>query len=319
MPNLDKIIQLIKNFKTIIIQRHINPDPDAIGSQHGLAEIIKHSFPSKHVYCIGEDSPSLLWLGKSDKITDSTFDKALVIVTDCPDVDRISDARWHRAKEVIKIDHHPLVDTFADYAWIDSNKTSACEMIYDLANSSKNLHLDKRSASLLYAGIIGDTGRFMFSGVTSHTFMVVAQLAKFGINMNRINQLESEVDINTCKLYGYLDLHLQILQNGTAYYIIPLNLLQKFHIKPGTFISRNIPSNIKGIIAWVSFFEQPDKTWKVGFRSHAPAISGLAEKYNGGGHALASGARISNKKTISKIVEDLNGVVNKYIENKHNK
>ena len=39
-----QILEAIKQFDTIIIHRHIRPDPDAYGSQCGLAELLKHLF-----------------------------------------------------------------------------------------------------------------------------------------------------------------------------------------------------------------------------------------------------------------------------------
>ena len=41
----EKIINKIKEFDRIIIHRHQNADPDALGSQGGLAEVIKAAFP----------------------------------------------------------------------------------------------------------------------------------------------------------------------------------------------------------------------------------------------------------------------------------
>ncbi len=54
-----EIIRHIQQFDTIIIHRHVRPDPDAYGSQGGLAELIQASFPEKHVYTVGKDEPSL--------------------------------------------------------------------------------------------------------------------------------------------------------------------------------------------------------------------------------------------------------------------
>lgn len=42
-----EILQQIKQYETIILHRHVRPDPDAYGSQMGLAEIIRASFPEK--------------------------------------------------------------------------------------------------------------------------------------------------------------------------------------------------------------------------------------------------------------------------------
>ncbi len=43
----EEILATIKAFDRIIIHRHQRPDPDALGSQVGLAEILRASFPKK--------------------------------------------------------------------------------------------------------------------------------------------------------------------------------------------------------------------------------------------------------------------------------
>ena len=45
----DQILNEIKHYKTIIVHRHKRPDPDALGSQGGLVEILKASFPDKQI------------------------------------------------------------------------------------------------------------------------------------------------------------------------------------------------------------------------------------------------------------------------------
>ena len=47
---LTAIFEQIKKYNKIIIHRHQRPDPDAIGSQVGLAEILRASFPYKQIY-----------------------------------------------------------------------------------------------------------------------------------------------------------------------------------------------------------------------------------------------------------------------------
>ena len=54
---LEAILEQIKKYNKIIIHRHQRPDPDAIGSQIGLAEILKASCPYKQIYVVGMDIP----------------------------------------------------------------------------------------------------------------------------------------------------------------------------------------------------------------------------------------------------------------------
>ena len=48
--------ELITDHDTIIVHRHTNPDPDAIGSANGLAHILKLSYPDKTVLVAGKDN-----------------------------------------------------------------------------------------------------------------------------------------------------------------------------------------------------------------------------------------------------------------------
>src|SRR6056297_2028776 len=102
--------ELIKEHNTIIIHRHKRPDPDAYGSQMGLKHIIKNSYPDKNVYAVGEDHSDFYYLGITDKIDDSKYEDALVIVCDTANTDRIADSRYTKGKTLVKIDHHPNDD-----------------------------------------------------------------------------------------------------------------------------------------------------------------------------------------------------------------
>ena len=59
---LTAIFEQIKKYNKIIIHRHQRPDPDAIGSQVGLAEILRASFPYKQIYVVGKHIPGFDWI-----------------------------------------------------------------------------------------------------------------------------------------------------------------------------------------------------------------------------------------------------------------
>ena len=172
----EQILNEIKKFKIIIIHRHKRPDPDAIGSQMGLAQLIKESFPDKQVLCAGKQYESFEWLGKTDEIADEQYQDALVIVVDTANQPRVDDDRYTKGKALIKIDHHPNDDQFGDIMWVEPDASSTSELIYDFYDSNKDqLTLPSEGARLLYAGIVGDTGRFMYPSTSSHTLEVAAK------------------------------------------------------------------------------------------------------------------------------------------------
>lgn len=126
-----QILEAIKQFDTIIIHRHIRPDPDAYGSQCGLAELLKTSFPEKKVYVTGEEAESLKFLYRMDDIADDTYEDALVIVCDTANEARVSDQRYASGKMIIKIDHHPNQTPYGDLLWVETSASSTSEMIYE--------------------------------------------------------------------------------------------------------------------------------------------------------------------------------------------
>ena len=91
MTTFETILNTIKAYQTIIIHRHQNPDPDALGSQAGLKEIIAQNFPDKKVLMTGFDEPSLTWISQMDQVTDEDYKEALVIITDTANRPRIDD------------------------------------------------------------------------------------------------------------------------------------------------------------------------------------------------------------------------------------
>ena len=62
-----EINKLIKKYNSIVIARHVGGDIDALGSQIGLKEIIKETYPDKKVYAVGAYSSRFKFVGPLDK------------------------------------------------------------------------------------------------------------------------------------------------------------------------------------------------------------------------------------------------------------
>ena len=80
MTLFQAILEKIKAYDTIIIHRHQRPDPDAIGSQIGLKEILKTNFSDKKILATGINEPTLSWIAEMDEVPDNDYEGALVIV-----------------------------------------------------------------------------------------------------------------------------------------------------------------------------------------------------------------------------------------------
>ena len=62
----------------------------------------------------------------------------------------------------------------ADLELVDENASSACQLVSQFAYKTK-LKLNKEIAEKLYAGIISDTDRFLFTYTSPKTFEIVSK------------------------------------------------------------------------------------------------------------------------------------------------
>ncbi|API72540.1 bifunctional oligoribonuclease/PAP phosphatase NrnA [Leuconostoc suionicum] len=304
----EQILEQIKRYDTIIIHRHQRPDPDAFGSQLGLKEILKASFPEKKIYAVGKEVQGLAWINEDDNfmdvIPDATYNKALVIVTDTANAPRVDDQRWPAGLEVIKIDHHPNDEPYGDWQWVKDGHSATSTMIFEFYEKLKDqgLVMTKKAARLLYIGIIGDTGRFMYS-IDSETFRVVSELFKYDFDYQEIHHAMATISENAAKLSGYVLQNISILPSGFAYVILTKELLKQFDLKDaGTAFVVPLPSKIDCVKSWAIFEEQDEGNYRVRLRSRTIAINKIANQFEGGGHPMASGAWAQNQGDIDRLI-----------------
>ncbi|QEA53408.1 DHH family phosphoesterase [Loigolactobacillus coryniformis] len=298
-----QIIAQIKAFETIIIHRHEKADPDALGSQVGLAEIIRASFPAKKVYVVGANTEGLDWLATMDQVTDETYRQALVIVTDTANTPRVDDQRFDQGQELIKIDHHPNDDAYGDIQLVDDQASSTSELIFDLQAASAELQLPATAAQLLYAGIVGDTGRFMFANTSTHTFNVAGELVKADFDPTMINRNLDTLTLEQARLSAYVLEHMTVLPSGAAYVTLTTETLNALNVSVAqAHAVVSLPGKIAAVQVWSVFVQQAPASYRVHLRSKGPIVNQLAKAHDGGGHPLASGARAYSEAEIKAII-----------------
>jgi phosphoesterase RecJ-like protein len=302
-----EILETIRQFDTIIIHRHVRPDPDAYGSQGGLAEILKASFPQKAIYTVGKEEESLNFLRRLDKIDDEVYENALVIVCDTANQERICDGRYRLGKKLIKIDHHPNEDPYGDLLWVDTNASSTSEMIYEfyLSGKEEGLVMTQEAARLIYAGIVGDTGRFLFPRTSQKTFQYASELIQYGFSLTELYDGLYRTKVNVAHLSGYVLQNFQLSPSGVASVKMTKELLNEYDVSPSEASQLvSLLGNIEGIVAWV-FFVEEEKEIRVRLRSKGPIVNEVAKKYRGGGHPFAAGASIDSWEEADWVIADL--------------
>ncbi|MBQ3474846.1 MAG: bifunctional oligoribonuclease/PAP phosphatase NrnA [Bacilli bacterium] len=310
-----EIYKKIKEYDKIVIARHIGADPDALGSTMGLKELILNTFPEKKVSVIGVYSSVFKYMGRMDKLNENEIKDSLLIVCDTPNVERIDGVTNPRDYAyVIKIDHHPAIEKFEDLKWVDTSASSVCQMLIELTYETR-LKMNKEAAEKLFMGLVSDTNRFLYDYTSPKTFMLVSKLiqdTKIDIT-SLYNNLYSRPLIDV-RFMGYVAQTMTVTEGGLGYLIIPDEIVQRFG--GDAALAGNVIgsfNNINEVLVWVIFTEdRKNELIKVNARSRGPEIHTVLEKYGGGGHPMASGARLKNKDDVEKIINDLEELCKNY-------
>ena len=311
--NMEFILNKIKEYNKILIFGHVRPDGDCIGSQYGLARIIKETYPEKEVIVTGEASDYVSFIGKPEMAKDEDFKGSLGICVDIANGDRVSDQRFKNCDYTIKIDHHINVDSFCDYEYVDDKSPACAQIITEFYEKFKDeLKMTKEAAEALYVGILTDTGRFRFDSVKKDTFLAAGDLVDFGISLGHIDNKLSVESLASLKLKGYCLTHFETTAEGFAYLKMPRSVIEEFGVTNEEAANQvSTISTIKECPVWALFIEYPEEI-RIRLRSRGPIINKLAEKWGGGGHAKASGATLGSWDKLPLFLDDVNKIVQEY-------
>ena len=312
-----KIYNTISKYDTIVIARHIGADPDALACQIALRDIILNTFPKKKVFAVGYPASKFRFLGLLDKFNEELYQKSLLIVLDTPDLKRVDNVEPNKFEQVIKIDHHPIVDEYANIEWIDDKASSTCQMIIELVFNTR-LKMTKESAEKLYMGVVSDTNRFMFSYTSSKTFELISKLIKkTNIDFTTLYEDLYLRSIKEVKFEGYIANNLKITENGLAYIVIDDSVLKEYDVDSATAGKMiNNFNYIEEILVWAFFsVDKANDVIRGSIRSRGPIINETASKFGGGGHVYASGVRIKEMQEIENLISALDDDCKSYKKN----
>jgi phosphoesterase RecJ-like protein len=218
---------------------------------------------------------------------------------DCGDLKRIGSVS-QLIKEgipVMNIDHHVTNTKFGIINAVDAEASSTCELIYGMLKNAK-FPLNKDIATLLYAGIMTDTGSFRYDNTTAYTHRVTADLMTYKIPVQKMHDLLYRgIPVSDIKLFTQVVHDAQLVFNDRVYC---LSLTQKtvdsfsknFDIKEKLF---SFLRSVEGIEVVAILTELSSKEVRVNFRSQSNFnVAKLAQQFDGGGHIKAAGCKIGD-------------------------
>lgn len=315
--NTKRLFDCIEAFDTITLYRHVSPDADALGSQFGLKQWIQDTYPEKKVYALGsETSSKSQHFPKNDVVDDALVASSLAIVLDTANTSRIDDARWSIAKQSLRIDHHIIVEHFADDEIIDDLFGATCEII-GYALMQENKQVSSTAAQYLYSGLLADTLRFSLATTTPTTLTIAAFLVKAGVDVPRANEENYSTSLTMFRYENAIRDHFQLQGDHVAYAIVHASDYEAFGLsfneaKEKVFVL----GGIHEFYAWALFIEkgkdsQGNPLYNGSLRSKNIVINDIANQFHGGGHRFACGVSGLTRDAIDALLQQLETRVTK--------
>lgn len=307
IPYIDipALLEELSGASRIVLTTHVNPDGDGLGSEAAMFHFLSRE--GKRVRIINADSvPENLSLLEENgmyetwdrvKHRDVLRDADVILCLDFNQSDRVRDMENDMltgSGRRLVIDHHLHPKPFADGYLTVTTASSTAEIVYDILDTA-GFDIDGTIAQALYVGILTDTGSFRFERTTPRLHRVTAELLETGIDpMSVHRRIYDDYPIERTILLGRILAGIERRCDGRASL---LTVTREMLDETGTTVEDienfvNYGLAIRGV-ELTALLTEMEKGWKISFRSRGEvAVNDIAGEFGGGGHRLASGARM---------------------------
>src|SRR5699024_5632791 len=175
-----------------------------------------------------------------------------------------------------------------------------------LTGKSQGLLLNDQAAKFIYAGIVGDTGRFLYPSTTTRTFNYASELVSYNFDRTELYDGMYNVKQHIARLRGYVLSNFNVSESGFTSIKLTEERLQEYGVtalESGQLVG--VLGDIQGIKVWAFFVEENPGLIRVRLRSKGPIINEIASRYGGGGHPLASGATVYSWEEADRLMAEL--------------
>lgn len=298
------LLDLIRRHDRPLLMTHVRPDADGLGSQLALHEALVAVGKQPRVAIASKLPPRYEFMDPGRQVIEdfrpgtaanfATCDCVIVLDTGTwNQLDGFGD--WLKTTRVPRavVDHHRTQDDLGGLRMVDVTAEATGRLAYEITREL-GVTPGPRAASNLFMAVATDTGWFRHPNTTPATFALCGELVAAGANPTELyEKLYESASLARFKLTGIALERLQVRGGGrVAFTEIYLKDYAASGSVPGdTEDLINFPRSVDGVEVALVFIEQVDGGTKVSFRSKALDVSRLAERFGGGGHKLASGAK----------------------------
>jgi phosphoesterase RecJ-like protein len=294
---LDTLALQLRSLKSVLICSHVSPDPDAIGSSCGLALGLRALGVDAEVYLQDGISERVLPLVEGvvvhEQVPKRSYDGVVAVDTAARRrVGELVEAVFRLGEKSFNIDHHISNDLWAEHNFIDPSSASTAEIVFHLLKKL-SAPISAPCATLLFAGVMDDTGSFRFANTNAACLVVAAQLIEHGAEVSRIADVLYHTNpLRALRLKALALSHLQTFFQGRVGMVVVTNemLEEAGAVREDAEGLVDEVRSVAGVLCAV-FIRELDDRWKVSLRSKSEAfdVNEIAATFGGGGHKAASG------------------------------
>jgi phosphoesterase RecJ-like protein len=299
-------VETVRRRSRFLLTTHVRPDPDGLGSQLALADVLEKLGKDVRLVIASNWPPRYDFMDPGKRIQrfqppgDAWRDADAIVVLDTGTWNQLGDfGPFLKQLAVPKavVDHHRTQDDLGAERFVDTSAEATGRLAYELIRAL-GAPISPRAAHLMFMALALDTGWFRHPNTTAETFRLAEELVRLGADPPPLyEQLFEEAPLPRVKLVGRALERLAVRAGGKiAFTEVYLSDYAACGAVPGdTEDLINYPRSIAGVEIALIFIEQPEGGTKVSFRSRRADVSKLAEQFGGGGHKLASGARVDGE------------------------
>jgi phosphoesterase RecJ-like protein len=316
-PEQEQIKQLVADAQRIVILQADNPDSDSLGSALALESILGDMGKQTHLYCAVDMPTYLRYLSGWDRVQNELpkqFDLSIIVdastMTLFEKLAQSGQMGWVSAKPAIVLDHHEFVENLIPFATVtinDHTRASAGELIYLLAKEL-GWSLPLAAQEFIMSSILGDTQGLTNQLASSHTYRIMADMVEAGVSRPRLEELRREYGKMAPEILRYkgkLIERAEFSDNGKlASVVIPQSEISEYSplYNPAPLIQADLLQTV-GVKAAIVFKKYADGkiTGAIRCNPTAPIAAQLAESLGGGGHAFASGFKVTDGRSFEDL------------------